>query len=125
MKIFNIIKRQYATLGVSPSNQWTQKHPFNGKVSFGFSLFAYLFLSQLMYIFHVANNFMEYMVSICSVSAGTIIFLCFAAIVFRKTKLFACIDSMEKVLETSESFKLIIPKFHWQVLMSVVNKNTV
>lgn len=67
---------------------------------FGFLLFACLISSNLVYIFQVADGFMEYMESICATSASMIIFVCFAAIARRKPTLFKSIENTEKFIET-------------------------
>lgn len=102
MKIFRTIQKQYAVLGISASEQLIQKYAVSGKELVGFLLFGCLIISQLIYIFRVANGFMEYIVCICSVSGGIIVFVCFAAIVFEKVTVFACIDSIEKLIDISK-----------------------
>lgn len=100
MKIFEMIQRNYVTLGVSPLNQWTEKYLFNGRILFGVLLFGYLILSQVAYIFRVASEFTEYVECISTTSASFIILVSFAAIVHRKTTLFECIANMEKLINT-------------------------
>lgn len=94
MKVFELVQIQYETLGISPSNQLNQKYPFNERILFGFFLFGFLIPSQFVYIFYVADGFMDYMVSICSTSADTLTFVSFAAIVFRRSNLFECFDNI-------------------------------
>lgn len=106
MKIFQTVRKQYVIVGINLSNQWTQKYPFSKRVLFGFLLFGYLILSQFVYSFHVADGFMEYVECVSSTSAGILVFVCFAAIDFRKTTLFEIIDNIEKLVDTSE------PIFH-------------
>lgn len=103
MKIFTLIQTHYATLGIDrPSNQSTQTNPINNRILFGFSLFGCLISSQFVYIFCVANGFMDYIVCTCVTSESIIICVCLAAIVFRKAKLFGCIDNIEKLTNASE-----------------------
>lgn len=102
MKIFRNVQKRYKTLGIIPSNQSAQKCSFNTRIIVGFCLFAYLIVAQFVYILQVATGFMQYMGCICSASAGTIVFVCFAAVVLRKTTLFECIDQIEKLINTSE-----------------------
>lgn len=103
LKIFNIIQTQYSVLGISrASNQTT-----DNRVLRGFLLFVWLFISHFAYTFHVANEFMEYVQGVCTTSASAIAFVCFTSRVFTKTTLFESIDSIEKIIETSEPiFKL-------------------
>ena len=107
MKIFQTIQKQYAMMGISPTHPWTQKSLFNKKIAFGLLLFAYCIVSQMVFILHVASGFMEYMEAICSSSATVIMFICFVAIVLRKTKLFESIENIEKLIDTSEPNHLV------------------
>lgn len=102
MKILGCVQKRYKTLGISPSTHSSQKCSFNIRIIFGFFLFAYLIVAQFVYILHVAHGFMQYMGCICSASAGIIVFVCFAAVVFRKTTVFECMDQMNKLIHTSE-----------------------
>lgn len=64
-------------------------------------MFGCNFASQTVYIYHVADGFMEYMMCISSISATFTMFVCIAAIVYRKDKLFKCFDNTEKFIDTS------------------------
>lgn len=103
MIIFRTVRNKYAMVGISSSNQWTQKYSFNKRECFGFLLFGCVTVSQLVYVFYVANGLMEYMECISTGSGTIIMFVCFAAIVFRKTKFFESIDDFEKLIDTSDS----------------------
>lgn len=107
MKIFKAIQRRYATLGFSPSNQTTERWPVNKRILAALLLLAYLILAQLVHLFSFASGFMEYVVSITLTSASFITFVSFAAIVYRKTTLFDCIENIEKTIETSELYSII------------------
>lgn len=112
IKIFQRVREQYAIIGISPSNQSNQKFPFSKRVFLGFLSFSCTTVSQFVYILYVANDFMECMECVCSLSGTIILFVCFAAIVFRKAKLFDSIDNIEKLIDSSKSaFKLIIVDF--------------
>lgn len=102
MKIFRTYKKNYAILGIELSNQSTQKYPFNPRVFFGFLSFGCAIIFEFVYIFHVANAFMEYVVAICTTSGTIIMLVCFAAIVFKRNLLFDAIDITEKLIDTSE-----------------------
>lgn len=102
MKVFKVVQRHYATLGISASNRTSNFKPSKKRIVFGFLLFGGLIVSNLVYTFYVANGFMEYMECICATSATIIIFICFAAIVYRRTLLFENIDNIEKLIDTSE-----------------------
>lgn len=102
MAIFETIQKQYAILGISPSNQSIQPNPFSERVLFGFVLFACDFVLKIMYIFNVASGFMEYLQSICTTSGTVITLVSFAVIVFRKSKVFESIENFRKLIYTSE-----------------------
>lgn len=101
MKIFEVVQRNYASLGISLENRWTQKYPWIEQL-LPFLLFGVTILSHLMYIFYLANGFMEYVNCVCTTAATTIIFVCLMAVVFQKTTLFECIGNLEKLIDTSE-----------------------
>lgn len=110
MKILQTIQKQYAILGISSSNQSIQKmDSLLIRLFFDIFLlsFGYVIVSQLVYIFHVASNLMEYMESICTIAAYIITFASFVAIDFRKTTLFECIDKIEQLIDTSEWFFIL------------------
>lgn len=101
MKVFETVRTQYMVMGISPTNQPDRRCPFNERifaisVSIGCSV-----ISQLWYI-HKANSFVDRMECIGSLSAGIIVFSSFAAIVFRKTKLFKSVGDIEKLIDSSE-----------------------
>lgn len=103
MRFFQTIRKQYAIMGISSSNQWTPELPFSERVLLGFLLFGCAIISHLVYTFHVADGFIEYVECICTTSASIIVFICFVAIVLRKTKLFETIDNIKKLIDTSET----------------------
>lgn len=105
MKIFTVIQKNYAILGINNSSkQSTQEDPTNKRILFGFLLFGCVIGSQLIYISRVASGFMEYMVCISSISSSALTIISFAAVVFQEHKLFECIDRMEKLVDSSETF---------------------
>lgn len=103
MKIFQTIRKQYAIVGISSSNQSTQKYLFNERILIIFILFGCTIVSQFVYIY-VANSFMDCVDCVFSLSAGIIVCVCFLAIVFRRATLFECIDSIEKLIDSSKPF---------------------
>lgn len=66
-------------------------------------LFASSTASQLVYISCVANDFMEYMECVGVISGNIIVFVCFAAIVFKRSSLFENIDKIEKHIDLSKA----------------------
>lgn len=99
MNLLQIVEKNFATLGLSPSNQI---YPINGKVLFGFLVFECTTVSQFMYIFNVANGFMEYMEVVSATSGTIVMFICFVTIMARKTTIFESIDDINKLINTSE-----------------------
>lgn len=106
MKIFQTIQKQYATVGISPSNPSTRDLPFNGRILFGFLLFGCLILLQLMHIFYVASGFLEYVVCVSTTCGTVIVLVCFGAIVFRTAVLFEGIEKIEEVIDKSKAVLL-------------------
>lgn len=105
LKIFKTLQKQYANLGISSSSQQTtQKYPFNERVIHCFLFFGWLFVSHFVYIFHVANGFMEYVQGICTTCASMIVFVCFTSKVFNETKLFESIANIENLINKSEPY---------------------
>lgn len=112
MKILEIIQKHFASLGITSPHQSKEKNPFNGRVFFGFLMFGCVIASQSLYIFHVANGFMEHIQGISQTSASFIIFVCFATFVFERNVLFECIGNLEELIEASKtSFQLEFWKF--------------
>lgn len=110
MKVFKVVQRQYAMLGISSSNQWNQNNLFNERVLFICLIYVYAVGLYTVYIIRVASGFMEYVDCICATSATIMVFISFAAIVFRRNKLFRSIANIEKLIDTSESIPII---FYW------------
>lgn len=103
MKLFQVVRKNYAILGIHPSHQSNQGLSFNTKELFGFFLIGGLISSQAMYISYVANGFTEYMNCVCAISATMVVFVCFATIVIRKAKLFKMVDYIERLIDTSKA----------------------
>lgn len=101
MKIFTKVRNSYAILGISSSNRTSSTSLL--LVLFIFLLYGCNFVSLYVYIFYVATDFMELIECAGWSSGSAIIFVCFVAIVFRKTQLFKAINDMEKIFETSEA----------------------
>lgn len=97
MKIFGIIQMHYAILGISSSNQ------YSGRVLRSFILFGFSIAAHFVYMFRVADGFMELVESICATFGNIIMFVCFAAIAFKKKLLFECIDKIEKLIGTRKA----------------------
>lgn len=104
MKIFKLVRRHYAILGItSSSNQSDETFTINTRILGGFSVFGYVIVSHILYIIYVTSGFMEYVNSINSTSATIVTSIGFAAIVFRRTKLFESIDNIEQLIDASKT----------------------
>lgn len=102
IKIFGIVQRHYADLGIGPSNRSSQELPLNERILLFLFLNGLTIVLHFVFIFEVANGFMEYVNCISATAASTIIFVCFSAIVSKRTLLFKNIDNLENLIEISE-----------------------
>lgn len=100
MKIFHPIQKQYGFLGIPSSNPSTR---FTERILFGVSSYGCVLVLQFVYMFRVVSGFMEFMEGVSSIFAGTLIFICYAAIVFRKSMLLEAIDNIEILIGTSKA----------------------
>lgn len=101
MKIFRTVRKRYEILGITPTNQSIQKSSISERVIAGCLFFLCYYVSQFLYIYYVANDFMEYIECICELYASAIVFVCFATIVFKRNLLFQSIGNIEKLIDTS------------------------
>lgn len=99
MKIFETTQKHFGILGIRPSNQ---DHAFNKRILFGFLLFGCFVPLYIVYIFHVADDFMEYVESICVISANIVTFICLSAVVLQRNVIFESIESIDKLIAFSE-----------------------
>lgn len=99
MKIFRIVRKQFAILSITPPK--SQKFSFDGKLCYGYVSIGCNFISQLVYTIYVADGFMEIMESVCSTSGMVIQFVCFATIASKRALLFQTIENIENLIDTS------------------------
>lgn len=104
MKVFRTLKSYYEILGISSSYHSDQRYSLNPKVPIVFVLFGCMIFSHFIYIFRVANDYIEYEESISSTTGCIIVFVGFVSIVFKSHTLFDVIDKMEKFIATSENY---------------------
>lgn len=103
MKIFRTIRKEFAIVGIgNPSNRSSQKWAFTKQIICGL-LLCFTIVSQLLYIFYVANGFMENIEAICTFSASIIMVVGFLALVLKRKLLFKSIDKLEKLVVSSKS----------------------
>lgn len=110
MKIFQILEKHYAFVGISSSKQSPQKYPINGKNLACFLLLGYTISFQFVYTFQVANGFMEYIDCISAISSNIILCICLVTMFSEKTLLFESVEQIEKLIDISE--------LHFQVIYS-------
>lgn len=123
MEILQTVQKNYAILGISPPHHSNQRLSFNKKVLFGFLSIGSLIFSQAMFIFYVASGFMEYMDSICAISATIVVFICFATIVLRKTKLFEMIENIKKQIGASKATNLRFSNYTIETMKMLSRKS--
>lgn len=113
MKIFEIIQRHHATLGIYPSQQSAQQQiPLCRRIIFGFLLFGYIIVSEFLNNFHATNDFMECVEYICSSSSTMAMFLSFVGIVHRQSTIFKSIDTIETIIDASKDKQLKFEFIH-------------
>lgn len=103
MKVFSIIRRRLAAVGIASSNRSNRKYPINGRIILGFLILGFIFSSQFVYTLYVANGLMEYVEVVGATSASALVFVAFTDIVFKQRLLFESIDGLEKLIESSKA----------------------
>lgn len=101
MKIFQSIEDNLAILGIS-SYQSIQVQPFNTRNVTTLLVFGLSVISNCVFLFHVADSFMEYTKCVYVVSTLITSFICFAHLVLKMPKLFEFIKNFEQIVEESK-----------------------
>lgn len=101
MKVFQIVRKYYEIMGISPANQSPQTRLFSGRVLFGFLLFGYCIVAHFLYIIYLASGYMEYVECVTTTSGSIISFVCFAAVATKPNILFKIVDSAEGFIADS------------------------
>lgn len=97
MKLFQIVQRNFAYVGISPNQAyWNEK---SAKAVFIFSSFTVLGTAFLLYD---ANTFLEYTMNIYETTAVFGTGIVFLSMLFQKEKLFKSIEKLEKFVDKSE-----------------------
>lgn len=119
MKIFRTIQKRFAIVGIGHNIA-------HKRIFFGFSIFACATISQVMYIFRTANDFMAYIEGVCWISGSFIVSVCFTTILFKRKILFESIHSYEKFLDTSEpiSYSYILMNNSYPIQLQKSNFRT-
>lgn len=108
MKIFQLIQRSCAVLGLGLNQSVTQKLPNNRRILHTFFIFGLACCSCGAYFFIEANSFQAYAVSIYISSTfmgGTAIY---AICVWKNLSIFKLVDNAGQIIDESE---LIIFKY--------------
>lgn len=100
MKICQIIRRHLTVLGIQPPKS-NQLLSFNPRISLGLLSFVCANILSALYLVYSANNILEYMRSVCVVTATTEVGFCFLAFVLQKRRLFDYMETMEKLINKS------------------------
>lgn len=102
MKVLKTVRRHYVVLGISPAQRLSKR------VLGGFLLFGYLIVSQFVYFFYKADDFMESMECFCSASGSIIMFIGFAVSVVKRALLFESIANIEQLIDSSEPYSIYL-----------------
>lgn len=98
MKLFRIIQKNFAILGIT-SAQSIQKHPFNRQIVLLYSIYGSTWISSVLFLFQKANTFEEYTNNIYITSAAAIVMFSFTIIVFKMSKLFEFVNNLGESVE--------------------------
>lgn len=122
MAIFEIIQNRYAILGISSSHHLSQNCPLSKRVLYVFLILGCVIVLHFVHIFRVADEFMEYVESICTTSGSIIVFVCLAIITRKNTTFIEIFNSVESILiDTSKSILYFIwesPFENWNLIHS-------
>lgn len=105
MKIFQVVQKNFAILGISPNQSYWN---VNSKMAF----FTYNLNTALgiMFLFLEANTFLKYTMNIYVTATVFLLSINHSATLFQKEKLFKLIDEMEKFGDESKYQKKNILK---------------
>lgn len=94
MKLFEIVRRNFAILGISP-----HKHPFNRNSLETFFICGLSCILCGVFLICNANTFREYTESIYMTTMQMVIASIFTIVVVKTSKLFQFVDDFEKYIE--------------------------
>ena len=97
MKLYQIVQKNFALLGISPNQSRC-----NQKSVFIFFILSLAITLGAVFIFFKANTFLEYTQNIYITITFFGMYISFLAILFQKGELFELIDYMEKNADESE-----------------------
>lgn len=96
MKLFQIIQKNFALLGIS-SNQSL----CNRQSVVAFSIYGFASIFSSAFLFFKANTFLEYTMNVFVTTTIFAIWIAFTVILFKKQNLFQLIDEFERLFDKS------------------------
>lgn len=97
MKVFQTIEKYFLVLGINKNESLNNR---NFKMSL--SILTLFMISNLIYLWHVANTFKEYTESTNVTSTTMVISLVLSVVVFRAMEMLAFIKNLEDVIDKSK-----------------------
>lgn len=101
MKIFQTIRKNFATAGISP-NLSIRPHSWNGKIVIGFLLLHSALICSFGFTFYEAKTLAEYTQSTYVGAAAALLSFFLLILIFDVKNLFKIIDATENVANTSK-----------------------
>lgn len=101
MKLFQIIRKKFAVLGISPANS-IQKYPLNPKLVLVYFIYGATWSSSALFLYRKANTFEEYTNNIYVTSATAMIIITYTVVVTKMSKFFTYINNYGQTVERSE-----------------------
>lgn len=106
MKLFQSTQNMLALLGMS-----SNKRQFNGTLLIIILSFVTLISFYVTFLANIAQTFKEYTDNINLTTSTSVINVGFVVLVFKKKAIIELIDSLEELIDTSES---VDSKFHFE-----------
>lgn len=102
MKLFQLIRKNFMALGIDSKQAFDSTKPYNKKILGCFFMIGLNNIFFLVYMFHIAESFLEYTESMYMASAAIVIGVIFICLVLKMKKLFELIDGIEKHINGEE-----------------------
>lgn len=101
MKIFETNQRTFALIGISPPES-DQKHSFNVKNSSMFSLLVLGTISSTLYLFCVADTFLDFVNCVNIILGYGVAALVFLIVIFKMKQWFDVIKNLQEIFDKRE-----------------------
>lgn len=98
MKLFHIIQKNHSIVGISSN----QTHAVNGNIVVTFFVYGLGFTLSAIFLFHEANNFVEYANNMFLTTGLAMIIIVYAIFIFKMSKVFELISDYEIVVGQSK-----------------------